>query len=218
MKYFIAFAFFVCAGSLNAQVLNDKEDSLSYALGVIVAQNLQHQGIVDFDEAIFTGAIKTVLAGENTILDTEVSQNLLMTHMDKKREIESSAVMEAGIAFLEENAKRPEVTTLESGLQYEVLKEGDGPKPNADDEVKVHYHGTLIDGTIFDSSVERGEPTTFPLNRVIKGWTEILQHMPAGSKWRVFIPYDLAYGDRGAGPQIKPYSTLIFEIELLDIM
>ena len=123
---------------------------------------------------------------------------------------------EEGQAFLAANARRPEVVTLPSGLQYEVVHEGTGAKPKASDTVEVHYHGTLIDGTVFDSSVERGEPATFRVNGVIKGWTEALQLMPVGSKWTLYIPYDLAYGTQDMG-DIKPYSTLIFEVELLGI-
>ena len=123
-----------------------------------------------------------------------------------------------GKKFLEENGKRSSVVTLASGLQYEIVAEGNGPKPGPADKVKTHYHGTLINGEVFDSSVERGEPFEFPVNGVIKGWTEALQLMPVGSKWKLYIPYDLAYGERGAGAQIGPFSTLIFEVELIDIV
>ena len=125
--------------------------------------------------------------------------------------------LEAGQKFLEENAKRPEVTTLESGLQYEIITEGSGKKPNATDTVTCHYHGMLIDGRVFDSSVQRGQPASFPLNRVITGWTEALQLMPVGSKWRLYLPPHLAYGEQQAGALITPNSTLIFEVELLGI-
>ena len=126
-------------------------------------------------------------------------------------------MIEQGAAFLKKNGERAEVTTLKSGLQYEVIKEGDGPSPKATDKVTTHYHGTLIDGTVFDSSVQRNEPATFPVNGVIPGWVEALQLMKVGSKWRLFVPYNLAYGERGAGQAIKPFSTLIFEVELLKI-
>jgi FKBP-type peptidyl-prolyl cis-trans isomerase FklB len=125
--------------------------------------------------------------------------------------------MEDGKKFLADNSKRENVITLPSGLQYEIIKAGEGPKPNLEDKVTTHYHGTLIDGTVFDSSVDRGEPASFPVNGVIKGWTEALQLMPVGSKWKLFVPYDLAYGERGTGPQIGPYTTLIFEVELISI-
>jgi FKBP-type peptidyl-prolyl cis-trans isomerase FklB len=125
--------------------------------------------------------------------------------------------MEDGKKFLADNSKRENVITLPSGLQYEIMKAGEGPKPNLEDKVTTNYHGTLIDGTVFDSSVDRGEPASFPVNGVIKGWTEALQLMPVGSKWKLFVPYDLAYGERGTGPQIGPYTTLIFEVELISI-
>ncbi|MBO4453702.1 MAG: FKBP-type peptidyl-prolyl cis-trans isomerase [Paludibacteraceae bacterium] len=131
--------------------------------------------------------------------------------------IKFGEAIEAGEKFLQENALRDEVKTTESGLQYEVLKEGKGKKPTAEQTVKVHYEGTLIDGTVFDSSYQRGEPIEFPLNGVIKGWTEGLQLMPVGSKYKLYIPYQLGYGERGAGQQIPPYSTLIFTVELLEI-
>ena len=126
-------------------------------------------------------------------------------------------VIEEGINFLRENGKREGVTTLASGLQYEVINDGTGPKPTIEDNVTTHYHGTLIDGTVFDSSVDRGEPASFPVGGVIKGWTEALQLMSVESKWKLYVPYELAYGERGAGPQIGPYSTLIFEVELISI-
>lgn len=132
-------------------------------------------------------------------------------------ESKSNANLEAGLAFLAENAKRPEVVTLESGLQYEILHEGDGAKPGPTQTVTCHYHGTLIDGRVFDSSVQRGKPAAFPLNRVISGWTEALQLMAVGSKWRLFLPPHLAYGDRQISAEIGPNSTLIFEVELLGI-
>ncbi len=125
---------------------------------------------------------------------------------------------QAGEKFLEENKNKPGVITLQSGLQYQVLKEGTGPKPGPTEKVKCHYHGTLIDGTIFDSSVDRGQPATFAVNGVIKGWVEALQLMPVGSKWKLFIPANLAYGDRQAGAKILPGATLIFEVELLEIV
>ena len=141
----------------------------------------------------------------------------LFDMLNKAKQEKLEANLKAGESFLEENKKRPEVKTTESGLQYEVLTEGNGAKPTATDKVKCHYHGTLIDGTIFDSSVQRGQPATFPLNMVINGWTEALQLMPVGSKYRLFLHPSLAYGERQTGAVIGPNSTLIFEVELLDI-
>ena len=126
--------------------------------------------------------------------------------------------IEKGENFLAENGKREGVVTTTSGLQYEIIKKGNGATPTANDKVRVHYHGTLIDGTVFDSSIDRGEPAEFGVSQVIKGWTEALQLMPVGSKWKLYIPYDLAYGDKEVSEEIKPYSTLIFEVELLDIV
>ena len=134
------------------------------------------------------------------------------------QEKSSENTISEGRAFLEANGKRTEVSTLKSGLQYEILKEGNGSQPKASDKVKVHYHGTLIDGTVFDSSVRRGEPATFGVTQVIAGWVEALQLMPVGSKWKLYIPSNLAYGAQGAGQHIGPHTTLIFEVELIDIV
>jgi FKBP-type peptidyl-prolyl cis-trans isomerase len=192
-------------------------DSLSYALGVLLAQNLQSQGFDNLDETSMTTAIHDVLAGNEPKFTAEEANQVVQQYMMKKQQAKHADAIEAGKAFLAENAKREEVKVTDSGLQYEVLKEGNGPKPTETSKVKVHYHGTLTDGTVFDSSVERGEPTSFGVNQVIKGWTEALQLMPQGSKWKLYIPSDLAYGPRGAGGKIGPYETLIFEVELLEI-
>jgi FKBP-type peptidyl-prolyl cis-trans isomerase FklB len=141
----------------------------------------------------------------------------LFDRLNKAKQEKLNATLDEGIQFLENNKKNNSVVTLESGLQYEILQEGNGPKPLATDSVTCHYHGTLIDGKVFDSSVQRGQPATFPLNRVISGWTEALQLMPVGSKWRLYLPPHLAYSDRQAGAMILPNSTLIFEVELLGI-
>lgn len=195
-------------------------ERVSYSYGLMIARQLTERGIeVDLDQ--FNSAFKTVVAkGDPALSEEEVAaafeenQKILdlknATGADKEN-------LEAGMKFLEENKKKDGITVTDSGLQYEVLEEGDGAQPSATDEVTVHYHGTLLDGTVFDSSVDRGEPTSFPLNRVIPGWTEGVQLMKKGAKYRFFIPYDLAYGERGAGGDIKPYSTLIFEVELLEI-
>jgi FKBP-type peptidyl-prolyl cis-trans isomerase FklB len=141
----------------------------------------------------------------------------IQEYFSKQQAKASESVVEEGRKFLATNSKKENIFTLESGLQYEVIKAGEGAKPSLNDQVTTHYHGTLIDGTVFDSSVERGQPASFPVNGVIKGWTEALQLMNVGSKWRLFVPYDLAYGERGAGPQIGPFTTLIFEVELISI-
>ncbi|MCO6492124.1 MAG: FKBP-type peptidyl-prolyl cis-trans isomerase [Phaeodactylibacter sp.] len=192
-------------------------DSLSYSLGILLGQNLQSQGFDKIDEQSLNAGIHDMLAGNEPKFSMEEANNIIQQYMQKKQEAKFQSNIEEGKAFLEANAQREEVTVLPSGLQYEVLQAGEGKKPGATDKVTVHYHGTLTDGTVFDSSVERGQPATFGVNQVISGWTEALQLMPEGSKWKLYIPSDLAYGPRGAGPKIGPYSTLVFEVELLKV-
>ena len=204
-------------GVMHAQKLVTKQDSLSYALGVVIAENLKHQGLDEVNTDLFAAAVKAVSEGKEQQITSENAQDYILRYQQEKQESSNMEAKAVGEKFLRENAKRPEVKTTDSGLQYEVLQEGTGDKPTAEDEVVVHYHGTLIDGTVFDSSYDRGEPAQFQLNRVIKGWTEVLQLMPEGSKWRVYIPENLAYGSRGAGAVIEPFSTLIFDIELLEV-
>ena len=192
-------------------------DSVSYSLGVNIGENIKAQ-FEDINLDNFEAGIKDVLKKdvEAKISDNQ-AQAIIQSYFSKKQQKQSESVIEEGINFLRENGKREVVTTLASGLQYEVINDGTGPKPTIEDNVTTHYHGTLIDGTVFDSSVDRGEPASFPVGGVIKGWTEALQLMAVGSKWKLYVPYDLAYGERGAGPQIGPYSTLIFEVELISI-
>ena len=192
-------------------------DSVSYSLGVNIGENIKKQ-FEDINLDNFEAGIKDVLEKdvEAKISDNQ-AQAIIQSYFSKKQQKQSESVIEEGINFLRENGKREGVTTLASGLQYEVINDGTGPKPTIEDNVTTHYHGTLIDGTVFDSSVDRGEPASFPVGGVIKGWTEALQLMAVGSKWKLYVPYDLAYGERGAGPQIGPYSTLIFEVELISI-
>jgi FKBP-type peptidyl-prolyl cis-trans isomerase FklB len=203
--------------TVKAQNFKSADDSLAYSLGVLIAGNLKQEGYGDLNPDMISAGMKSALKGEATLMTTEECGVIVRDGSTrlKMKQHESNRV--AGEQFLASNKNRPGVTALDNGLQYEILKAGDGAKPKATDKVLVHYHGTLVDGTTFDSSVDRGEPISFPLNQVIKGWTEILQLMPVGSKWRVYIPYQLAYGERAAGPAIKPYSALIFEIELLSI-
>jgi FKBP-type peptidyl-prolyl cis-trans isomerase FklB len=219
MKTIFLSVTFLCSilMTLKSQTLKTEDDSLAYSLGVLVAQNLKQQGFADINVDVYLQGFKAALNDEPTLIPVEMCDTHVRDMSSKKKMKMHEVNKNAGEAFLAENKKRPEITTLASGLQYEILQAGDGPKPNATDKVLVHYHGTLVDGTIFDSSVERGEPISFGLNQVIKGWTEVVQLMPVGSKWRTYIPYQLAYGDRGAGPKIQPYSALVFEIELLAI-
>ena len=192
-------------------------DSVSYSLGVNIGENIKTQ-FEDINLDNFEAGIKDVLEKdvEAKISDNQ-AQAIIQSYFSKKQQKQSESVIEEGINFLRENGKREGVTTLASGLQYEVINDGTGSKPTIEDNVTTHYHGTLIDGTVFDSSVDRGEPASFPVGGVIKGWTEALQLMAVGSKWKLYVPYDLAYGERGAGQQIGPYSTLIFEVELISI-
>ncbi len=199
---------------------NIADETIAYAFGIDYAKNLQNSGLEDFNTAAFSTAINTALTGEEgatLLISAEDATKTLTTYFQAVQEKKAAANKVAGEAFLTENKARAEVKTTESGLQYEVLTEGTGAVPTSEDKVKVHYHGTLLNGTVFDSSVDRGEPASFPVTGVIKGWVEALQLMPTGSKWKLFIPADLAYGDRGAGGDIGPGETLIFEVELLEI-
>jgi len=195
---------------------SEKMDSLSYSLGVLIAQNFKQQGLEEVESSKVADGISDVLAG-TAKMSVEEANALFGDHMQKLQMEKHSGNVEAGKKFLEENAKRDGIVTLPSGLQYEVLTEGSGPKPKATDRVTTHYHGTLIDGTVFDSSVDRGQPASFPVNGVIPAWVEALQLMSPGSKWKLYCPSDLAYGERGAGQQIGPFATLIFEVELISI-
>lgn len=198
--------------------LNNELEKFSYALGLSISANLIQSGVKQVHPEAFISALRDVFAGEQPQIAPEEANQILESFMAKSQEGDAAKKLEEGLAFLANNAKKSEVIELPSGLQYEVLKEGDGDIPTASNQVKCHYHGTLIDGTVFDSSVQRGEPAVFPVNGVIQGWVEALQLMSEGSKWRLYIPSDLAYGSRGAGGAIGPNSTLIFEVELLEIL
>jgi len=198
-------------------------DSVSYAIGVLVAQNFKSQNVT-LDPAQVQKGFAAVMSNASQLLDNNTCQTVVNSFMMKNQEkamAEEAKKYEPnkleGEKFLAENKKRSGVVTTASGLQYEIVKAGDGPKPTANDKVKTHYHGTLIDGTVFDSSVSRGEPVTFPVGGVIPGWVEALQLMPVGSKWKLYIPQNLAYGQRGAGEKIKPYTALVFDVELISI-
>ena len=215
--------FYSCNSSKNSMEtegfnLNNEIDSVSYSLGVNIANNIKSQGFEDINPAAMAKAIEDVYTeGSETMISAEDAGNFLNNYFQTLQAKKQEEANKEGSAFLTENGARPEVTTTESGLQYEVLTQGDGPKPAATDEVTVHYHGTLPNGEVFDSSVDRGQPATFGLNQVIKGWTEGVQLMNVGSKYRFVIPSDLAYGPRGAGGKIGPNATLVFEVELLSI-
>lgn len=200
-----------------APTLQNAKDSISYALGINFGNGLQGGGFSDLNLDALKLAIQHVLAGNPTLLPAEEAMALVQSTYEKNQEKMTTVNKEAGEKFLAENKKKEGVVTTASGLQYKVVRMGTGPIPTAADEVEVHYTGRLIDGKVFDSSVERGESITFPVTGVIQGWVEALQLMPKGSAWTLYIPYQLAYGERGAGGTIPPYSTLIFDVELIDI-
>jgi FKBP-type peptidyl-prolyl cis-trans isomerase FklB len=203
--------------SINAQNLNTEMEKVSYSLGVNVAKSVKSQGLESIDSDAIAKAFKDVFEGNTLEISEEEANIVLQDYFGKLANEKQKANVEAGQKFLDENAKRDGVVTTATGLQYEVLKEGSGDSPKETDNVTVHYHGTLIDGTVFDSSVDRGQPATFPVNGVIPGWVEALQLMNAGAKYKLFIPSNLAYGERGAGGAIGPNATLVFEVELISI-
>ena len=191
-------------------------DKVSYALGMSIGHQLQQMNATDLNIDDFAQAITDVFNGDAKLSDAE-AQAAVQDFFSRKAEEQAKAAKAEGENFLAENAKKEGVKTLPSGLQYKVLREGDGRKPSATDKVECHYEGTLINGEVFDSSYRRGETATFGLNQVIKGWTEGLQLMQEGAKYRFFIPYNLAYGEHGAGQSIPPYAALIFAVELIKV-
>jgi FKBP-type peptidyl-prolyl cis-trans isomerase FklB len=197
--------------------LSTQMDSLSYSLGVSVANNLKSSGFETIESSAISAAFNDVFSENDVKISEEDANALIQDYFMELSQKKSQEATNKGQAFLDENATKEGVVTTASGLQYQVLTEGQGAKPVASDEVTVHYHGTLIDGTVFDSSVDRGQPATFPVGGVIQGWVEALQLMNVGSKYKLFIPSNLAYGERGAGGSIGPNETLIFEVELLSI-
>lgn len=193
-------------------------EKISYALGLGIGQQLKSMNINDFSIEDFTRSISDVMSGRETEMSARDAQQLLNEYFENKAKEDSKEAIEKGNAYLKENAERTGVITTKSGLQYEVLAEGTGNSPKGTDRVRCHYEGRLIDGTVFDSSYERGEPADFGLNQVITGWTEGVQLMKEGAKYRFHIPYVLGYGERGAGSQIPPYSTLVFDVELIKVL
>jgi len=195
-------------------------DKLSYALGISFGQQIAQANLQISDFQTFAKGLEVSIKGTTPEIDFAECQQVLNDYFSNIQEEETrkmNAAKKEGEDFLSKNGKRPEVKTTASGLQYEVIKEGTGERPTVNDIVKVHYHGTLIDGTVFDSSVKRGTPAEFGVSQVIKGWVEALQLMPVGSKYKLYIPSELAYGQQGAGAMIKPNSALVFEVELLEI-
>lgn len=193
-------------------------DKFSYAIGLGIGQNLLSMGAQGINVEDFAQAIADVLNRKETAISHNEAREIVNKYFMELEEKMNAENIEKGKAFLEENAKKEGVITLPSGLQYQVITEGNGKKPSATDKVKCHYEGTLVDGTLFDSSIKRGQPAVFGVNQVIKGWVEALQLMSEGSKWRLFIPSELGYGAQQAGEMIPPHSTLIFEVELIEVL
>jgi FKBP-type peptidyl-prolyl cis-trans isomerase FklB len=213
----------------SAPAFKSQNDSLSYSIGMSLANFYKQQGITSINTVLLNRAINDIMKTGKPLLTEEQMNACVNNYLQEKQaeKMEVSRKANSGIiaanhktgeAFLAENKTKPGIITTASGLQYQVIKEGAGPKPLSSDKVKCHYHGTLIDGTVFDSSVDRGQPIDFAVTGVIQGWVEALQLMPVGSKWKLFLPANLAYGDNAAGPKITPGSTLIFDVELLEIV
>jgi FKBP-type peptidyl-prolyl cis-trans isomerase FklB len=233
-QYFIkmfkkSFFIFLAAGSMLLLSCNTNKNTMkepkldtemqkfSYSLGAGAGKYYHRNGLDSVDVEAFTAGFMDALRGKDLKISEADANLIIQNYLQKATDKQNEQLKRAGEDFLAANASKDSVETLPDGLQYKILKKGDGPVPKASDKVKVHYEGKLIDGTIFDSSYRRGEPAVFNVDRLIKGWSEILQMMPVGSVWEVYIPYDLAYGEKGAGKAVPPYSTLIFKVELLGI-
>lgn len=197
---------------------SEELDRVSYCFGLSIASNLISSGVTTINAEAFNDAMTTVFAGNMPEIMPDEANNILQDYFEKLQKERGGKAKAAGEKFLAENKDKEGVVALPSGLQYKILKEGNGPKPKASDTVKCHYEGRLIDGTVFDSSIRRGEPAEFPIGGVIQGWVEALQLMPVGSKWQLYIPSEMAYGSHGAGQAIGPDETLIFDVELLAIV
>ncbi len=202
---------------METKTFTTEKDLFSYSLGLNIAESLIKQGLNEVTVEALQQGLEDLLLGNELQIDPVKGAQLLNDYFQKLQSQKLEKNVREGVEFLKANSSKAGVVTLPSGLQYHILKEGNGPKPKATDKVTTHYHGTLINGTVFDSSVDRGQPATFPVNGVIAGWIEALQLMPTGSKWKLFVPSDLAYGSRGASELIGPNTTLIFEVELLSI-
>jgi FKBP-type peptidyl-prolyl cis-trans isomerase FklB len=197
--------------------LDSQIDSVSYSLGVNIGKNIKAQGVDQLNVNALANAMNDVFGDDSLKIDEMTSNMVIQNYFENLQSSVAEKSREEGLAFMEENKGKENVVATESGLQYQVLEEGSGAIPKEDDTVTVHYEGKTLDGTIFDSSLQRGEPVSFPVNGVIQGWQEALQLMPVGSKWRIWVPSDLAYGERGAGRDIGPNETLIFDVELMSI-
>jgi len=214
---------FVSFHSLQAQdkskaILTNEIDSLSYSLGLLIGNNLFVQGVEEIHPEIYQIGLEDGFSSNPLNMTFEQANLFVQNYFEEKMKMKADENLKEGLAFLAENSKQEGVVVLNNGLQYKVLKAGEGPSPKTGDQVRVHYRGSLLDGSEFDSSYERGEPAVFGIDQVIKGWTEALQLMNTGSHWMLYIPPELAYGSQGAGDVIGPNSTLIFEVELLEII
>ncbi len=194
-----------------------KMDSVSYSIGVLVGKNMQNQGFSDIDVNVFAQAIKDVIKGDSLQIDPQTANGIIQQYAQEMAAAKYAPIIEKGEQFLAENAKRDSVMVTESGLQYEVLTAGTGAQPTDTNQVIVHYEGNLLDGSVFDSSYKRGEPVTFGVTQVIPGWTEALKLMKEGAVWKIFVPYNLAYGEQGTRGPIGPFETLVFKVELLSV-
>ena len=213
----VALILSACTNNNTYKTPETEMEKVSYSLGVNMASSVKSQGLDSIDANAVAKAFNDVFQGNDLDISEEESMKILQEYFGKIQAEKSAKANEAGAAYLAENKAKEGVTTTESGLQYEILVSGNGAKPTTSDQVTVHYHGMLTDGSVFDSSVDRGEPATFGVTQVIKGWTEALQLMSVGDKWKLTIPSNLAYGDQGAGGMIGPGATLVFEVELLSI-
>ncbi|MEW9799364.1 FKBP-type peptidyl-prolyl cis-trans isomerase [Alteromonas sp. CYL-A6] len=204
-----------------SETFNTVEKQASYGIGYQMGEQLKSNPFEGMSIDAVVAGLTDAFGGESQQVDNNTLRAAfgeIHSRMQAEKEEQAKAVIEAGENFLKENAARDGVIVTDSGLQYEIIVEGEGATPQADSTVRTHYHGTFIDGNVFDSSYDRGQPAEFPVNGVIKGWTEALQNMKEGAKWRLYIPHHLAYGEQGAGGAIPPYSTLVFDIELLDVL
>ncbi len=196
----------------------DELEKFSYSLGLTISSNLIQSGVKDINAHLFLAGLQDTFSGNKPKVNMDEANQILQEFMLAQNEEEARANLEEGLLYLLNNLNNEGVIETESGLQYKILKTGHGPYPTIDDQVKCHYHGILLNGTVFDSSVERNEPAIFPVNAVIQGWAEALLMMQTGAKWRLFIPFDLAYGEQGAGGMVGPNATLIIDVELLEIV
>jgi FKBP-type peptidyl-prolyl cis-trans isomerase FklB len=201
----------------NKNSLSTQTDSVSYGIGLSIGQSLKKDNLNEIDADLIASGIKAVFKSDSSLMKPAQAQIVIQRYMQANAQKKGQANLEKGKKFMEDNGKKEGVITLPSGLQYQIVKAGNGAKPSSTDKVTVHYHGTLIDGKIFDSSVQRGQPAQFPVNQVILGWTEALQLMTVGSKWKLWIPANLAYGERSPGGVIGPNETLVFDVELISI-